>query len=447
MLESADNTLAYMDQGSYLALRALGRGPVIQYTWIYERGVDLDGLRRFHRNLSGGLLGRVLETSSIPCGRHHWVAWPGPGELNVADVEIGREKVWDWVEQRANTPVDPEFGPPWHLGVQPFVGGGAAVNLVVSHTVADAAALILSINDAVVGTGRDLNYPPPRSRPLRAALLQDTRTAIGSLGAIPAAVAGAARTARLQAADLTDSARSAAAVRTSECRQPVVVPTVSVAIDLAEWNARAKALNGTSNVLLAGVATRIGAITGRVDDNGMAMLSLPVSERTEGDTRGNALNTITVIADPQRALSDLGEIRRGIKTELTRLGANREWMLAPLALTPFTPKSLLKRLEKLVLKVGKPIGSSNTGDMPEAVNRPDGTDADFFTSRLVEPGITAADFDRIGGRMMLASGNLHGKVCMSVVAWEPGAVNTKAALMDSVKRALDDYGLAPTVME
>ena len=55
-----DNTLAYIDQGSFLALRALGRGPLIQFTWIYDRAVDLDGLRRFHANLGFGLLGRRI---------------------------------------------------------------------------------------------------------------------------------------------------------------------------------------------------------------------------------------------------------------------------------------------------------------------------------------------------------------------------------------------------
>ena len=81
MTYPADNTLAYMDQGSYLGLRALRRGPVIQYVWIYERGVDMDGLRRFHRNLADGLLGRLVERSVIPFGRHHWVSSGEPGGI------------------------------------------------------------------------------------------------------------------------------------------------------------------------------------------------------------------------------------------------------------------------------------------------------------------------------------------------------------------------------
>jgi hypothetical protein len=60
---------------------------------------------------------------------------------------------------------------------------------------------------------------------------------------------------------------------------------------------------------------------------------------------------------------------------------------------------------------------------------------------MTEPGLTAVDLERIGGRMMLAAGNLAGRVYLSVSAWEPGAPNTKAALMESVKQALDDYEL------
>ena len=105
MTYPADNTLAYMDQGSYLGLRALRRGPVIQYVWIYERGVDMDGLRRFHRNLADGLLGRLVERSSLPFGRHHWVSSGEPGGIDVSAAERRRDEVWDFVNERADVPV------------------------------------------------------------------------------------------------------------------------------------------------------------------------------------------------------------------------------------------------------------------------------------------------------------------------------------------------------
>lgn len=447
MTYPADNTLAYMDQGSYLGLRALRRGPVIQYVWIYERGVDMDGLRRFHRNLADGLLGRLVERSVIPFGRHHWVSSGEPGGIEISAAERRRDEVWDFVNERAEVPVDPEHGPPWHIGVQPLVEGGAVVTLVVSHTVADAGALIESITHAVNGTGRDLGYPPGRARTRAQALRADLATTVRAVRDVPAAVLGAARIAREQSAELSESAKAAAPVAAVRYPQRAVhLPTIAVRVDQSEWEARAKALGGSSNVLLAGIAARIGAITGRVDAHGKAMLSLPVSERVAGDTRGNALNTITVMADGQRAPGDLSEIRAGIKAALGELADNRERVLAPLPLVPYSPKFLLRRLEKLVLKVGKPIGSSNSGALPEEVNRPDGTPADFFVAGSPEPGLTAGDLERMGGRMLVAAGTVGGAVCISVASWEPGAPNTKEALMQSVKEAFYDFDLT-AVME
>jgi hypothetical protein len=104
MTERYDSTLDYLDQGSFLGLRALRRGPVIQYVWIYERSVDMDGLRRFQRNLSGGLLGRVLERSVVPLGRHHWVQWGDAHGIDISAVERRRDELWDYVEERGNVP-------------------------------------------------------------------------------------------------------------------------------------------------------------------------------------------------------------------------------------------------------------------------------------------------------------------------------------------------------
>ncbi|MGH3584304.1 MAG: hypothetical protein ACRDUB_22135, partial [Mycobacterium sp.] len=258
---------------------------------------------------------------------------------------------------------------------------------------------------------------------------------------VPGAVAGAARLAREQSGDLSASARSAPDSRGRRSDRPIGIPTVSVAVDQTAWDDRAKALGGTNNVMLAGLGIRVGVLMGRVDADGQAMLSLPVSERVDGDTRGNALNSITVHTAASAVTSDLAGIRRDIKAELTQLADKRELLLAPLPLVPYTPKFLIRKLELVALKVGKPIGVSNVGDMPKEVNRPDGSEADFFTSRLAEPGLTASDLDRMGGRMMLASGNLAGKVCLSVVAWEPGTPNTKAALLEAVLQALADFGL------
>src|ERR671919_472848 len=53
---SADNVLAFMDQASFLWVRASGHVHGIQCTWLYRRDIDLDALRRVHDNLGHGLL-------------------------------------------------------------------------------------------------------------------------------------------------------------------------------------------------------------------------------------------------------------------------------------------------------------------------------------------------------------------------------------------------------
>ena len=441
MTTAFDNTVDYIDQGSLLGLRALGRGPVIQYTWIYEHEPDLEALRRFQRNLAHTLLGRLIERSPLPFGRHRWVALQHADAIDISPDECSRDQVWDWVDRRAQLPVDPESGPPWHLGIQPLLGGGAAVSLVVSHSVADAGALIVSITAAVEGTPPALRYPPANARTASRALREDVGTTLRSVRQIPAAVTGTVRAVRAQSGDLSESAKSSApsVARSSNC--PVLVPTVNIFVDNDEWDRATKLLGGTSNAMVAGIAARIGKTLGRVDGRGQVMLSLPVSERTADDTRANALSTITVMADPDTVVTGLAEVRANLKKALTELATTREALFAPLPLTPYIPKIVLRRLEKLVLKVGRPIGCSNTGPLPAAVNRIDGTDAEYFAARLVEPGITAAVFSRMGGHLLLAAGNLAGTESITVSSWVVGGTNTKAALHDTVEKALADFGI------
>lgn len=433
-----DNTVAYIDQASYTALRALGRGPVIQFTWIYDRGVDLDGLRGLARNLDRTMLGRRLERSPLPFGRHRWVSGPGPADIEVMAATRPRAGVWKWVAERSVVPVDPERGPVWHVAVQPLAEGGDAVSLVVS----DAGGIIGSIADAVAGRARDLGYPPPRSRRPGAALRQDLAATMRTLSQVPAAILGAVRVAREQQ---TGSAGAAPAVSPARTDEIADVPTLAVRADLAEFDRVASALGGTRNVLFAAVAARLGHRMGRVDAGGRAMLSFPVSERTEGDVTGNALNTITVLADPKAVLGDLGGLRRDLKQALVRMADSRATMAAPLPLTPFVPRLLVRRVEKMVLKVGQPIGCSNIGELPPAVNRPDGTDADYFDARMTEPGVTAAEFAGRGGHLWLAVAFLRDRMSLSVASWRVSGPNSAAALADTVRAAFADFGLSAAV--
>ncbi|WP_238997511.1 hypothetical protein [Mycolicibacterium sp. CBMA 361] len=113
--------LDYIDQATFLSYRANGRVQVGMALWFYEGPVDLDGLRRFNENFGKGLVARYIERSPLPFGRHRWVTAPAiQRPLDVAETACPRSELSDWLEERAQIPIDPEHGPGWTR----FYGGG-----------------------------------------------------------------------------------------------------------------------------------------------------------------------------------------------------------------------------------------------------------------------------------------------------------------------------------
>lgn len=439
-----DNTLAYIDQGSFLGLRALGRGPIDQAVWIYERPVDLDGLLRLRRNLALGLLGRRIERSPLPFGRHRWVADRDLQYLDMSARECRRGAVWSWADDCMRAPIDPEHGPGWRLAVQPLSDGGSAVSLVTSHSIVDGLGLITAVVDAVNGVDRQLGYPPPRSRTRRRALLEDTGAALAGVPGIARAVVAAVRVARAERGDLATSVRATGESSAGDDR-PLLPPAVVAFVDTAQWDACAHRLGGTSNSLFSAVAARLGHRLGRVDEHGLAYLSWPVSERTEGDTRANALVEANMSVDPEQVLTDLSALRSATKRALSESAETSVRMTGPLPLTPLTPPAVLRRLEGMVLAVNNPIACSNMGELDPAFGRPDGTDADFTVIRGLEPQITSRVLHRLGGQLLLAGCRLRGRVSVAVGSWSPTRSNSKEDLRDAVVATLADFGLTGQV--
>ncbi|WP_431239917.1 hypothetical protein ACQ86B_10330 [Mycolicibacterium aichiense] len=445
-MAGVDSTLAYIDQGSFLGLRALGRGPLAQYAWIYERPVDFDGLRRFHHNLGRGLLGRRIERSPLPFGRDHWVAWTGPADIDVAAAARPRAEALEWLDEQIRVPIDPEGGPSWRLAVQPFTEGGAVVTLIASHSICDGLAITLAINQAARGETWDLGYPQPHARSRGQALREDVAALVRAVPDFAKAIGAAVTLARNSRDELTSSAgRSAPAPAKIDETRLVTVPALVAYIDETQWQQRMESLGGTSNSLFAGIAAKLGQEQGRVDDNGRVRLQFPVSERTEGDTRANALTGMTVSIDPANVTQTLRDVRAELKKNLAALSESRFELLGPVALAPLIPPGLARRLEGMALGAGAPIGCSNLGKLDPAVNRPDGTDADHIVVRQLESRITADILDRLGGTLFLAAGQVNGEVSLSASAWRPGGPNSKDLLKASVGKVLDEFGLTATI--
>jgi hypothetical protein len=437
-----------MDQASFLGLRALGYGALVQFTWIYNRPVNFDGLRRFHSNLGYGLMGRRVERSPLPFARDRWVHSRGPEDIDIAATPRPRAEVGAWTYERACLPIDPEWGPNFHIGVLPLDDGGTAITLVSSHTIVDGQGCLEAMADAANGRTRYLGYPRPRSRTRGRALLQDARQTVASVPELGRALAATVRLARDSRQDVASSFSSAPPrPRDAADHQPLVVPFLSALVDVAEWDARAKSLGGNGYTLLAGFAARLGVRMGRVCDDGTVTLSVPISDRTENDTRGNALMFSVASVDPTHLSSDLSDVRLNLKQAIAELAENADKLLAPLPLTSMTPKWVARRAAGVGLgAAANPVGCSNLGDHDPAVNRPDGTEADLTFGRLVEPGVNERALERIGGQLFVVSGRLHGKIWISVNAYLVGRTNSQDALRAAVADTFAEFDLAAEIL-
>ena len=449
-----DNRLALIDHTYFEAQRAINQDQIIQVVWVYEHPIDFDGLRRFHRNLAYGLLGRRIERSPLPFARHRWVVDQAQSDIDVAECARPRAELTDWADERSQLPTDPERGPGWHLGVLPLADGSTAVSLVISHCLIDGLGLALALEDAVLGHARDLGLPPPRSRTRLRAAVQDARETAQEAPEVSRALVTAAKLARRNRRDSKLARRNRqdiapspktrpAAIRGGDGDEAVVVPAITIRVDANDWDDRAKALGGTSDTLLAGLAVKLGERGGRRRaSDGAVTLTLPVSDRAGGDTRAITVTYARVSIDPTRVTTDLREVHATIKQAVKTLRETPDESLQLLWLSPFLPKRALKRLnDRANLEdPDLPVACSNLGDFGSLVCRLDGTDAEYVTARGGS-NATQQWLERAGGLMRVQAGRIGDTLGISVRAYQLGATNTKPALRELCARALAEFGL------
>ena len=225
---------------------------------------------------------------------------------------------------------------------------------------------------------------------------------------------------------------------------PVSVPSITVYTDAGDWDDRADTLGGTPTSLFIGFTSRLGSRFGWVNGDGLVEITVPVNERTEGDTRGNALTQVSVVVDPTLVCEDLSTVRSDVKAALSTLGEARHELLTPLPLVPVVPKAMARRLERMVIGTGV-IGSSNLGEVAPDANRPDGTDADFFAVRMAE-ALTTADIRRTRGMFFpVVTGRVHGRIFISIGYTNAGGTTTRDELAQRVRETLADFRLTGIV--
>ena len=441
-----DNRLALLDQAFFDGHRAAGQKEAMQAVWVYEHAIDFDALRRIHHNLGYGLFARRIERSPLPFGRHRWVSDPGPSDIDFAECARPRAELSDWADERSQLPVDPESGPGWHLGVLPLTDGSTAVAVVVSHYVLDGIGSLVEWVSTLLGNTRDLGYPPPRSRTRLRAVVEDARQTARDAPEVARALIAAVKVARRRRHDVAQSPASRpVGLLRGDGDAPVVVPGITIYIDLDDWDVRAKALGGASDTLAAGLTAKLGERMGfRHDDDGAVTVQLVISDRTEGDTRAVAVTFARVSIDPTRVTTDLRDARAAIRQALKALRETPDESVQLAPLTPFTPKRTWKRLvDGALTDPDHPVVCINFGDVGSIVHRLDGTDCEYFYARGINQNATRQWLERMGGQLQLLSHRApaFGKFSIHVLAYQPGAENTKPALRELAARTLAEFGL------
>jgi Wax ester synthase-like Acyl-CoA acyltransferase domain len=446
------NVLDLFDQTVFLGERATGATNLLQCVWIYDRAIDIDGLRQFHRHLQQGRLSRRVERSALPFGRHRWVSPSGQPDLEIVATPSSREEFDVWLDEQANTPLDAEHGPGWHLAVLPFTDGGAGVSLVISHCLTDGVGLCEALADAASGRHDPINWPAAASRRRWQALREDTCQTARDVPGIGRAVVAAARFARRHSGGVGSAASPVSKpvaklpALSAGADERIALPTATIFVDADDWDARAESLGGTSNTLLAGVAARLAQRVGRIAADGSVAVTLPVNERTAGDTRANAITNVDFTVDPSPATTDLSEIRAAIKQALIRSQEETNERFELLHLAPLLPQWLARRLVGVSANGAASVVSSNLGAVSPAAHRPDGTNADHFVMKPLGPGVTKATMHRLGGLLVLLSGRTHGRVFVSVLAYQPGRPNSNDDLRWDLSSILSDFSLTATTV-
>lgn len=438
------NVLDLADQTLFLGERATGATSLLQCVWVYDHAIDIDGVREFHHHLGEGRLSRRIERSPLPFGRHRWVAPNDRCALEIVGAPRRRDEIDAWLAEHATKRPDAEHGPGWHLALLPLSGGGAAVSLVTTHCLTDGVGLCEALADAACGRADAIRWPAAAARGRWRAVREDARQTAHDAGDVGRAIGAAARMLR-QGRDAVQAAsaeKPAAPAPAGDDR--ITLPMTTFFVDADEWDRRAGALGGTSNALLAGLAARLAQRVGRVAADGSVNVGMPLNERMRGDTRANAVTNVDVTLGPSAIDTDLRQIRAVIKRALIRHQdvPDERWALLPLV--PLIPKRLFRRLISVVTGGATTVVSSNLGVIDPAVNRPDGSDADYFAMKSVYPGVTGATMHRTNGALALLSGRVHGRVFVSVLGYQLGRRNSNEDLRRAISGVLGDFSLSAT---
>ena len=444
-----EHRLTFLDESALELQLVTGRAPLIQIIWVYEHPVDGAGLERFHRNFFASIAGRAIERSPLPFGRARWVRpqTPPPPIHGLTAPPRPREEMLAWADGLRTLPIDPLRGPSCYLATQSFTDGATAVSIVAAHAIGDGVGGMMAIFEAVTGNIRNPGYDSAGARSRGRAMLADFRQAMRDLPMTTRTAVKAAKMFRAQRRDAPRAAGTAVAVR--DDRQ-VVMPSVAIYIDAADWDARAEALGGNSYSMLAGFAAKLAEHLGRLraaDGKASLLIAINLRESLEDD-RALAMAFATAHVDPAAVAGDLTEARDAVRDARQKAKTEPDPTIEILPLMPWLPRRAVKGLADQMFAYSEdlPVSCSNLGDLPAEISMVDGTPAEYVFVRGMDTGVTMADLERSHGQLVVVSARINGKVSITVESYQLGADNSTVRLKELATATLSEFGLSGVVV-
>lgn len=440
-LTSDDHLFVVMEQ-------VTGIPVVPQVIWRTAGGQEaLDHVAEVGRRLTGGRLSRLVLRTRGPV-RDRWTYTPRAGRIRIDREPVAPEEVTDWLHDRLEADIDSVRGPAWELSAVPTTDGHVTVSLVRSHVVADGAAMIRAVTEAVTGQVRT---PRRRERPgdsMRDALSLLAASGRAALSLLRSTAGGTS---------VPDSDRPAP-------DGPAVVPTVAVRIDAARFDAVASSRGGTANTLFQAVTLGVLVGSGRVHEGDTVPLAVPMSVRDDDgegdlDLRANATTgaTVRVRLDPGR-YNDLGELRAAAKAAYrevaTRTGPDRVAAMAQIA--QVLPDAVVRRAAAgsttplcLASNLGEPSGAFTTlgldGRPDHGTERGTGhgtgqTGCDVALRSVIRAG-SARDLAARKGGVSAWAVRTGESLSLSFTSLDPAHVRDAGHLLELVREELERWGL------
>lgn len=446
--QTDEHRLAFLDQTALELHRVTGRGQLMQCIWVYEHPVDEEGVRRFHRNLYTSLGSRLVERSPLPFGRPRWVRPLGePTPIQFSENPRPRSELLDWADELSQLRIDPETGPGWRLAVQPLDDGSTAISIIASHVVGDGVGALMAVFEAITGNIRNPGYDQPGVRSFGRAVTEDLRRAVLDL---PHTARTAVKAVAMMREKRKDFANARAAHAGSIDGPHVVVPSVGIYLDTAEWDARAEALGGNTYSLLAGFAAKLGEHLGRCRaSDGAVTLSIAINLRESlDDDRALAMAFASASVDPTKLTADLSEARAAVRFAREKAKNEPDPTMELLALIPWLPKAAVKGVAELLFSYSDdlPVSCSNLGDLPPDLARLDGSPAEYVLVRALDANVRLGELERSRGQLVVVSGRINGRISISVEAYELGVQNSKERLRGIATQTLEEFGLTGVVV-